>query len=669
MILRLSYIMVCAALFMCSWHTSAQTSSSSWNVDASVGVLSSAPSSSFRSVPGIASPGGLRYDPVAGASNLMGSIGADLPVYRGLRAGLRLDVQTVQLRYDAFERAPIATEGGGLLLATLQHNLQTVMTLTGVSPYVRYEPFSWLSVGAGVPLTFITASRFNQTMVFADPAGIRFIDGSIEQTTARGRIPNVRSVVPMVTLFAEATLPVSSSGAWVLVPRIGLTQALASVTNDGAFNLRSFSAGIGLRYRMFATNPAPVAPPVEDLPAATQPTVQAPLQLSVRVERDTFVELTRGISETMTMLMNTAVDTIVERRDDGQEQQIVRRKETYRMAVPKPPSVLRAALQLRFVDDDGEVTQDARLSAVRVESRRVVSFVPVVVFDSSSTQIPPRYQHLTPQQARTWKEASISGASSVHWQYHMLNVIGSRMKRLTSAKCTLVASDDGSSKEITSARMEAIREYITTRYGISESRFQIGNSTDYAGTLPAGSVSFDQSSPELLAPIAFTVSTIETQLPRVQLVPDVISEAGVRTWSIEAKLQDDLVRTFNGVGSLPSTIPWDMNDDIAAEAAFKQPIVLTLHVDDVDEAQTDSDPLRISLTSRLPLASASRPVKRTEVLTFGPDGGTRQSSPLRQGADGVRPLAEWTMRGLDQPERSLYTQQGVRLSVQVLERR
>lgn len=409
-------------------------------------------------------------------------------------------------------------------------------------------------------------------------------------------------------------------------------------------------------------------PPVEEPIIAVPPQVQAPLPLAVRVERDTFVELTRGISETMTILMNTAVDTLVERRDDGEEKRIVRRKETYRMAVPKPPSVLRAALQLRFVDDEGEITQDARLSAVRVESRRVVSFVPAVLFDSAGTQIPSRYQLLTSQQAQTWKESSISGVSSSHWQYQVLNVIGSRMKRMPSTTCIL-ESDHGTSPESESARLKAIREYITSRFGVNASRIQISHSTDHHGTLPSGSVSFDQSSPELLAPIEFTVSTIETQLPRVQLVPDVISEAGIRTWTVEAKLQDVPVRTFHGTGSLPSSISWDMNDDIAAEAAFKQPIVLRLHVDDVDEAQTDSDPLRISLTSRLPLASASRPVKRTEVLTFGHYGGTRQSSPVRQGADGTRPLAEWTMRGLDQPERALYDARGVRLSVQILERR
>ncbi|MBU3678743.1 MAG: hypothetical protein FGM32_03940 [Candidatus Kapabacteria bacterium] len=669
MILHLSYLLMCAALLTAGTNIRAQQKNASWNADASVGALSSAPSSFFRSVPGIASPGDLRYDPVSGGSRLQGALGADLPVLGELRLGVRVDMHQTVLRYEALERAPIATEGGSVVTATLRHNLQTSMTLLGAMPYVRYEPTTWLSVGAGLPLYGVAESRYTQTMVFGDPAGIRFVDGSLEQITAKGDVPNRRSIIPMVTMFAEGTLPVSSSGTWVLVPRIGLTQALAAVTKDGAFTMRSFSASIGLRYRVTMRSDEPNAPePPKQIPTEL-PKQNAPLPLAIRVERDTFVELTRGINETMTMLMNTAVDTIVEQRDGGEEQKVVRRKETYRMAVPKPPSVLRAALQLRFVDDEGEVTQDARLSAVRVESRRVVSFVPAVVFDNSSSQIPTRYQPLTSQQARSWKEASISGVSSGHWQYQVLNVIGSRMKRLPSTTCTLVGADDAGSKEIALARIDAVREYLVTRFGISQSRIQNVLGSENRGTLPAGSVSLEQSSPELLAPIEFTVSTIETQLPRVQLVPDVISEAGVRTWTIEAKLRDVLVRTFKGSGSLPSSIPWDMNDDIEAEEAFKVPIVLTLHVNDIDEAQTDSDPLRISLTSRLPLASASRPVKRTEVLTFGHDGGTRQSSPIRQGADGVRPLAEWTMRGLDPPERALYDARGVRLSVQVLERR
>lgn len=663
-----TYITLCALFLAWSARSGAQQENTSWNIDASVGAVSSAPSGSFGSVPGIASPGNLRYDPVSGATHLTASLGADRPVFRGLRAGLRLDAQTVQLRYDAFERAPIAIEGGGVALATLQHNLQTTMTLIGVTPYLRYEPVPWLSVGTGFPLMSVTASRFNQTMVFSDPVGLRFVDGSIEQITARGRVPNIRTVIPLITMFAEATIPASPSGALVLAPRIGFAQALTSITNDGAFNMRSLSIGVGLRYRM---GRGPVVAPKVD----TQPPVMAPppmVPLSVRIERDTFVELTRGIAESITMLMSTTIDTVSQTDTEGNELRIVRRRETYRMAVPKPPSVLRAALQLRFVDDNGEVTQDARLAAVRVESRRVVSFLPAVVFDHSSAQIPSRYQLLSPQQARSWKETLINSSSESHWQYHVLNVIGSRLKRFPTTTCALIGSDEGALKDVTRDRMKTIRDYITTRFGIDQSRIQIdriGYRSNLHNTLPPSAIALDLSSPELLAPVTFTVSTIETQLPRVQLLPDVISEAGVQRWSIQASLQDVPVRTFSGTGTVPSAISWDMNDDIASEAAYKQPIVLTLHVDDVDEAQTESDPLRISLTSRMPLASASRPMKRTEVLTLGRDGGSGQSLPGRQDVNGTRPLAEWTLRGLDQVERSIYEALGVRLSIQVLERR
>lgn len=144
---------------------------------------------------------------------------------------------------------------------------------------------------------------------------------------------------------------------------------------------------------------------------------------------------------------------------------------------------------------------------------------------------------------------------------------------------------------------------------------------------------------------------------------------GVRSWSIDATLDGVSVRTFSGSGALPATVTWNMNDDIVADAAFKKPVVITLHVDDVDDASTESDKVRISLTSRMPLSSASRPVKRTEVLTFGLNGGTPQSTALSKGAESARPLAEWTTRGLGPAERAFYERRGMRLSVQVLERR
>lgn len=662
-----TYATLSALLLVWTLRLGAQSQDSSWNIDVFAGAVSAAPSSSFGSVPGIASPGNLRYDPVSGASRLTGGLGADLPVYRGLRAGLRLDLQTIQLRYDALERAPIATPGGDILQATLQHNLQTTMTLAGLTPYVRLEPLSWLSVGAGMPLMSVSTSRFTQTMVFVDPPGLRFVDGSVEQVTARGDVPNIRSIIPMITVYAEASVTASPSGSWVLVPRIGLTQALTSVTNDGAFSMRSISVGVGLRYRMGRSISA--RPTADTVKAVVAP--EAPLPLSVRVERDTFVELTRGINDAMTMLMSTTIDTISVQDSEGTEQQIVRRRETYRMAVPKPPSVLRAALQLQFIDEDGQVTRDARLAAVRVESRRIVSFVPAIVFDEESTEIPARYQQLSVQQARSWKEDASFGTSSAHWQYHVLNVIGARMRRFPSTTCTLLAAMDDHQNSRSLERMSSIRSYLASRFGIRESRVQtrIVSAAEGGSLNTPSTVVIDQASPELLEPVEFTVSTIETQLPRLQLLPDVISEAGVRSWSIDATLDAVPVRTFSGTGALPAAIAWDMNEDIVADAAFKKPVVLTLHVNDMDDAHTESDQTRISLTSSMPLSSASRPIRRSEVLTFGRDGGARQSTSIRQGADAPRPLAEWTTRGLDPAERVLYEQGGMRLSVQVLERR
>jgi hypothetical protein len=448
---------------------------------------------------------------------------------------------------------------------------------------------------------------------------------------------------------------------------VSLAQALTSITTDGAFNVRSVAIGVGLRYRL--GGPTSVPPKVD-----TQPTVNTPplmAVLGVRVERDTFVELTRGIAESMTMLMNTTIDTATQIDAEGNEQRFVRRRETYRMAVPKPPSVLRAALQLQFIDEEGQVTRDARLSAVRVESRRVVSFVPAIVFDNASTEIPERYQLLSIQQARTWKEGASFATSTAHWQYDVLNVIGARMKRLSSTTCTLIAVVDDQQNGRSAERIASIRSYLASRFGIRESRIQtrLISASEDASLVTPSTVVIDQASPELLAPTEFTVSTIETQLPRLQLLPDVISEAGVRSWSISALTDDQPVRTFSGSGTLPASVAWDMNEDVVADAAFKKPLVLTLQVEDVDGDHALSDPIRISLTSRTPLSSASRPVKRTEILTFAGNGGTLQSSALRQGADAARPLAEWTMRGLEPAERALYEQRGMRLSVQVLERR
>lgn len=641
---------------------------SAWNVDVGLGATLSAPSSTFGSVPGIASPGGLRYDAVNGSTMMTAALGADLPIGRDLRLGLRASYTALQHRHAALEQAPIATEGGSLVTATMRHDLQGTFRMLGFEPYLRYDLTSWFSVSAGLPIMAVATSRYTQTLTFVDPRGVRFADGSIELVTARGEVPNLRTVVPMVSFTAEGAVPASASGSIVLVPRVSIARALQPFTTDGAFNAQMFSISLGLRYRFPTSAPAvPVAPPT---PAAPPPPVREVVDLAVRVERDTFVELTRGVSESTTTLFSTSIDT-VEMPAGSQMTRVVRRKETYRVAVPKPPSVLRASLQIRFLDDAGNISQNARLSAVRVESRRIISFLPMVMFDGDQSGMPARYRQLTSAEARTWKESSIDGSAASHLQYQILNIVGARMRRLRAVRCTLVAYTKSERRRLVEQRIDAIGSYLSTRFGVSSDRLNVDiRSATSDESMPTDVVTFVEQGRELLNPIEYSSTSIETQLPRVQLIPDVISEAGLHSWSITAMQGDSEVRTFSDTGAVPAQIVWDMNENVDADGAIKQPVVLMLRVTDVDEAQSRSEPVRVSLTSRMPPAATARPVRKLEIFTFVRDANTRQSAAEgRKDGSSQRQPAEWTTAGLEEPERRLYEQNGMNLTVQLLERR
>lgn len=647
----------------------AQRENTSWNFDAGIGGLAASAQSAFRSVPGIVSPGDLRYLPTAGATRGTASIGGDAEVFRGIRAGLRVDLLPMTIRYAAEERLPIATETGAVQIATIRHDLLASMMMLGITPYLRYEPTSWLSVSTGLALLTATSTRYTQAMSFVEPQGVRFVDGSIEQITARGDVPNMRTVVPTVMLAVEGLVPLNTQSTLVLVPRLAVQQSLTSFTSDGALNHHGVSAGIGIRYRYMPSARTEVPQTQTDQPIVEQlPVVPPARTFSVRVERDTFVELTRGLSESMTMLMSTVIDTVDELGDDGTTRTIIRRRETYRTAVPKPQSVLRASLQVKFVDDVGAITPDARLTAARVESRRIVSFLPLVIFDEGSSELSARYQRLTPQQARSWNESQIAQSPTVHWQYHVLNVIGTRMRRQSSTTCTLRVSSPEA--PLSAARIVAVQKYLTSQFGIDPKRILVAEHAPEDDAPGVDVLEFHQLSQELMAPVEFTVSTIETRLPRVQLLPDVISEVGLRSWNITASQGASPVHTISDTGAVPAVVNWDMNDNIVVDAAFKQPIVMTLSVADVDDGTSSSEPVRVSLTSRMPLASASRAIKKTEVLTFTKAGSAQQATAASSSQRfDERPLAEWTTMNLQPAERRFYDEMGLRLSVQVLERR
>lgn len=626
-------------------------------IDINVGGFAWLPMSSFRDVSGIPSPANVTFSATGPTQRVTVGLGIDLLQSDDLTYGLHVGYLPAALRYRAFEQEPIALSGGGLYTATLQHDIAARLDLLSIAPRVRYKLSHWFALEASLPLNVQMSANYTQVMRFIDPVGLTFVDGQLEQVTGKGDVQNARRIIPSLALHASAEVPVTRSRSVMFVPRLGFQHSLLRATSDGAYSIHGIEATIGLRVRLFSNSTKQEinkTQPIDTSRMAELPETPTIRMLDSRIERDTLVELRTGIQQMSTELVNVSIDTV-----SSATQSYRRVRETYRTYVPKPPSVLRGSIALQFVDDDGTITDKARLTATRVASRRTVPIVPFVVFDSNSSTLPPRYRQIAQNAAMQFKEEQ-SVTEEAHWHYHILNIIGARMRSQKQSTCQLQMYAASSDTALGNARLRSVRNYISNRFSIRENRISIVSSdkglTDESTSLFASSVVISDPTGRLLQPIEGQLAFVEARLPTVRITPDAITEVGLRTWSIAiTQTNADRYSVADSSGELHD-VTIDLNEIMSADVAMKSPLSFVLRLQDIEGTSTQSEPAVLRLTSKALRASErATPLRRTEVLHIGSPAATQQQ-PVASAGQRTVLSPPWAIKGLERPELFLYEQ-------------
>ncbi len=105
-----------------------------------------------------------------------------------------------------------------------------------------------------------------------------------------------------------------------------------------------------------------------------------------------------------------------------------------------------------------------------------------VFFDAGSTEIPVRYNILSKDQARGFKEEQLQDCKKnpgtrvsrqLSAYYNVLNVVADRMRRHPSAKITLIGSSAGKGSEVGTANANAVKKYLVNTFEIDEARITV----------------------------------------------------------------------------------------------------------------------------------------------------------------------------------------------------
>lgn len=240
---------------------------------------------------------------------------------------------------------------------------------------------------------------------------------------------------------------------------------------------------------------------------------------------------------------------------------------------------------------------EGSMASMRVEefvSPQLRPLLNYVFFDDASSDLPARYTRLTPSQAARFSTNSLQNLDVLPTYYHLLNVIGWRLRQNAGATLSLVGctSDQGAEKgrtDLARARAEQVRDYLRDVWAIPTDRMTIDarnlpekpSSSSPDGMAENRRVEIKSNVPEILEPI-FMIDTVLTTEPiAVRFSPEVSSEAGVESWRLVASQAGQELKTFSGVGTVPAAIEWDLQSERESIPRGSEPVQFHLEVSDL----------------------------------------------------------------------------------------
>lgn len=232
------------------------------------------------------------------------------------------------------------------------------------------------------------------------------------------------------------------------------------------------------------------------------------------------------------------------------------------VATPEPVLALDA-----FNRNGGVQLNYAEIAIAEERGTDLIPLLPYVFFDPNSAAIPARYDL---SGNRTLAEETLAG-STLEVYHKLLDIVGSRMNRFPDATLTITGcreplDDAGSTDELSRARSEVLKEYLTSRWGIAANRIttkiralpsEPSNRTVEDGRQENRRAEMTASDPRILAPVNRSIGGLTLRPEQVVLAPTTQFLEDVETWVVTVR-DDEGAELFrqDGRGVVPKEIVW-----------------------------------------------------------------------------------------------------------------
>ncbi len=252
---------------------------------------------------------------------------------------------------------------------------------------------------------------------------------------------------------------------------------------------------------------------------------------------------------------------------------------------PPPPTIPTLTVDLRVMKDS--LVLGPHVPLVLVTTRTVRSdlhpLLPYIFFGQNSDALSSTGQDLlTAEGTSDFVETRLPNHTLAMYR-SLLNILGSRMRALPTARITLTGCNNGGMEEKNNTRLsrrraEVIKRYLVDVWGIDEGRISVvarnlpQETPDVAksdGQQEARRVEISSDEMHLLQPIRKEETESRSELPSLRLYPTVYSDAGVDRWEWSVERNGHRLQSEAGTGLPRSILAWNpTTTDLAPDSTL-----------------------------------------------------------------------------------------------------
>jgi outer membrane protein OmpA-like peptidoglycan-associated protein len=218
---------------------------------------------------------------------------------------------------------------------------------------------------------------------------------------------------------------------------------------------------------------------------------------------------------------------------------------------------------------DGELRPDLTITGRRVKATEAYAFLPYVFFARDTATIPSRYHRTDRKSMREFTLANIDRGDALQVYYHMLNIIGMRLRdnrkaRITLTGCTSEA--EGGDTTLGLRRAQAVADYLIDTWRVSKARISVvgrglPTNPSISGVDPRESdrenqrVEFAAEDYSILAPVTLPDTSLLAPAGVVRFFTPTIDSNSLDSWALNVMIGDSLIENVEtGYGPPPQQI-------------------------------------------------------------------------------------------------------------------